>query len=353
MTATRMTSKQKMTKTKRTRATVFDVAKLAGVSIATVSRTLNSPDGVRQDLRDRVQAAAIQLDYFTDSVGKALRSKRTHIIGTMIPKLADPLFSVLASAIQETLEPKGYVGFVHMTGFDNSSLFDGARRLIERGCEGLIVFGRIDDQRLIDYAASHEFPLISAYSYSPEAGAPTVGFDNYNATEQLVTLLQDLGHRHIAMISGQPKGNDRQEARISAFNEVQSRLGVPPVIEFVEMDGDELPSGSAAFLRIMQQHPETTAIVCNRDVFAFGVIAEARKLGIRVPEDLSLTGFDDIDYAALIDPALTTVGVPAARIGAAAAAAMIRHLDAGAALQNIRFETEVILRKSVSRPRTV
>ncbi|WP_082658137.1 substrate-binding domain-containing protein [Paracoccus sp. MKU1] len=335
---------------RRIRPTIHDVAKAAGVSIATVSRALNSPDSVRKELRERVVAAADSMDYMADSVGKALRRQRTQIISTMLPRLADPLFSAVASAIQETLEENGYLGFVQTSGFDNTNLFDRAKRLIEHGTEGLIIFGRIDDQRLLDYCRAHQLPLLSAYSYFEKAEVPTIGFDNYLATRQLVEMLHTLGHSRIAMISGSDKGNDRQQSRIRAFRDINAELGQEPVIEFTHMDFD-MADGGAALRRIMENHPETTALVCNRCVIAFSVMVEARRLGIAVPEHLSLTGFDDIDYAALFDPSLTTVAVPSEKIGRAAAKAMIAHLETGAPLGSRRFETEVILRRSVARPR--
>lgn len=337
---------------RRARPTIHDVAKAADVSIATVSRALNSPDSVRPELRERVMAAASALDYMVDSVGKALRRQRTQIVSTMLPMLADPLFSVIASAIQETLQEHGYLGFVQPTGFDNRNLYDRAKQLIERGTEGLIIFGRIDDDRLINYARAHDFPLLSVYSYSQDHPIPSIGFDNYLATQQLMEVLQTLGHSRVAMISGSEQGNDRQESRIRAFRDINRQMGQEAVIEIIDV-GFDVPDGGSALRKIMDRHPETTALVCNRDVIAFSVMVEARRLGIRVPEDISLTGFDDIDYAALFDPALTTVAVPSEKIGRAAANAMISHLNAGTALNSRRFETEVILRKSSGRPRPV
>lgn len=119
----------------RSRPTVFDLARHAGVSTATVSRALNRPDTVRENLRLRVESSVAELGYVTSSVGKALRKQRTRIIGTLLPKLDDPLFSVFASGVQSALVDAGYVGFIQPVGFDNRKLTAHARTMIENGAE--------------------------------------------------------------------------------------------------------------------------------------------------------------------------------------------------------------------------
>jgi LacI family transcriptional regulator len=333
---------------KRIRATVHDVALAANVSIATVSRALNAPETVRKELRDRVLTAASELNYSADSVGKALRLQRTHIVGTILPRLDDPLFAEVASGIQETLTARDYIGFIQTTGFDNRSLLRPARRMIDSGAEGLIVFGRIEDPALIDFAEKSDFPIISAYSFDETSNIPTVGFDNRRATQQLIELLLQFGHTRIAMISGTPEGNDRQSMRIQAFQDTLAQHGLHPVLEIIDM-AFELPDGAAALRKIRAEHPEVTALVCNRDAMAFSVLSECKRQGINVPKQLSVTGFDDIDYAPLIDPPLTTVSVPATEIATAAAQSLIRWLDKGIRPGHVRFDTEVILRGSTGR----
>lgn len=334
---------------KRVRVTVHDVAQAANVSIATVSRALNAPESVRLELRERVLKAAATLNYSTDSVGKALRLQRTHIVATMLPRLDDPLFSLIASGIQETLTSKDYIGFVQTTGFDNRRLYQHARRMIDSGAEGLIVFGEIEDPQLLDFAATTNFPIISAYSFNEASPIPTIGFDNRRATQQLITLLLQLGHDHIAMISGPPEGNDRQRLRMEAFRDTLTEHGLKVVIEIIDMTF-EVPDGASALRKIRAEHPEVTALVCNRDAMAFSVLSECKRQGIAVPSQLSVTGFDDIDYATLIDPPLTTVAVPAVEIATSAAQSLIRWLDKGVRPGHLRFETEVILRGSAGRP---
>ncbi|MCF3934800.1 LacI family DNA-binding transcriptional regulator [Acuticoccus sp. M5D2P5] len=335
---------------KRTKATVHDVAKRAGVSIATVSRALNTPDAVRPELREEVLKAAKALGYTTNSVGKALRRRRSQVIGTLLPRLADPLFSLVASGVQDALVEHDYVGFLEISGFDNRNLYTHAHKLIQKGAEGLIVFGRIDDDDLLDLVTKQNIPTLTVYSYLAASEIPMIGIDNYAATRQLTELLLDLGHTRIAMISGPLAGNDRQQSRTQAFQDCLHERGLEPLIEHVDVE-HERANGAAALQRLISRRSDLTALLCNRDVIAFSAIAECRRMGLSVPDDLSLTGFDDVEYASLLDPPLTSLSVPAIEMGRHAATTIIRHLESGDAMHSACYDTEVILRRSTARPR--
>ena len=334
---------------RRVKVTVHDVARLANVSIATVSRALNTPQAVRPEVRARVEKAAETLGYHANSFGKGLRQQRGMLVGTLVPRLSDPLFSLVASGVQETLAENGYLGFLQPIGYDNRALYQPARQIIERGAEGLIVFGKIEDERLIDYCQRLNFPLLTVYSWSADAVVPSIGFDNYEAASQLVDLMLQLGHRGMAMIAGPQGGNDRQQDRIRAFRDRAGAAGIEPLVEEIDM-AIELPDGKAAISRILDRHPEVTAVLCNRDALAFSAMAELRRRNISVPGQISLTGFDDLEYSALLDPPLTSVSVPAAEMGRHAATAMIQLLENGRPLQSVRFQTEVVLRRSTAPP---
>lgn len=337
-------------KNHRTKATIRDVARAAGVSIATVSRVLNKNETVRGDLREKVAEAARELGYTANSVGQALRTQRTHVIGTMLPKLDDTVFSIVGNGVQEALLARDYVGFLQTSGFDNSKLYDPAMKMIEKGAEGLIIHGTLEDQRLLTYCEDYKFPIVSMYTFDESSPIPTIGFDNFEATRQLLVMLEQFGHRRVAMIGASTVGNDRQRARIRAYQDFTARLGEPEIFETIDM-GREHTTGASALRRILAQHPEVTAVVCNRDDVAFSVLAECRRRGVKVPEDLSVTGFDDLEYAALFNPSLTTAAAPSAQIARHAAEVMMNYLDHGTPIESMRYDTEVILRESTSRPR--
>ncbi|PZU83278.1 MAG: hypothetical protein DI528_17385 [Shinella sp.] len=326
--------------------TVHDVAKLANVSIATVSRVLNKPENVNKEMSDRVLKAAAQLGYATNSAGKALRLARTRTIGTLLPRLDDPIFSELAHGIQETLFANEYAGFLQTSGYDNTRIFDAAYKLFNRGAEGLLVFGKVQDERLLEFIEKNPIPVLQVYSYLEGHPLPSVGIDNGKCTQKIAELMLQLGHRHIALISGPTRGNDRQQTRLNAYERIMRENGLQALSQMVQ-PGYSLNDGGLAFRRILEQDPQVTAVMCNTDLLACGVLSECRKLGIEVPRQMSVSGFEDVSFAPLLYQPLTTVSIPAGDIGRYAARAMIANLEQGHSLTSMQFETSVILRESV------
>lgn len=331
------------------RPTILDLARHAGVSIATVSRALNTPDVVSDAMRRKVEASVAELGYVTSSVGKALRKQRTRVIGTLLPQLDNSLFSVFAAGVHSALNDAGYVGFIQPVGWDNRSISQHARTMIANGAEGLIVFGRVQDPDLFRLQEAQKFPLISAYSYSDDSPVPCVGIDNYAATSLLVKLLLQLGHKRIAMLGADQPGNDRQQSRIGAYRDMMAQHDLPMILEDIDVFSPEADPSSQVE-RLLRGENKVSAILCNRDVMAYRAMATCLKLGIRVPEDVSLTGFDELEYASLLYPPLTTLAVPAAEIGRNAARQVINFLEEGRPLTSYRYDTHVILRQSVGAP---
>lgn len=333
----------------RPRPTVSDVARKAGVSVATVSRAFNTPHVVRQDARTRVLAAARDLGYAPNPAAKALRMQRTHIAGAVIPTLNYDIFARLINAYQMRLSEAGTMVFLMTAGWDNREIYEPVRRLVDRGAEALLIVGRIMDERLEQFLLERRIPTVTTYSYQDESVIPSIGFDNYAAARQLVEHVIGLGHRHIAMIAAATAGNDRQAARVRAFRDAAAEAGLEggaPVVERVH----GITDGAAAMRIIRTRHPGATAVICNSDVLAFGALSECKRLGLSVPADISITGFDDQEMAALIEPALTTVGVPAKEMGERAATALIEGLSAGTRIQSTRIDTTLILRASSGPP---
>lgn len=343
-------SRTRMKKTQESprRATIHDVAKSAQVSIATVSRVLNKPDNVNRDMYKRVMEAAFQLGYTTNSAGKALKMARTRTIGTLLPRLDDPIFSEIAHGVQEVLYAHDYVGFLQTSGYDNSKIFDAVFKLLNRGAEGLLVFGRIDDKQLLDFAKKNHVPIIQIYSYLEGNALPSVGIDNYDSCRKVGELMLQLGHRNIALISGPTKGNDRQQSRLSAYEDLMRAHDLKTTVQVVQ-PGYSINDAGQAFRRIMEQSPSTTAVMCNTNLLACGVLAECRKMGISVPSDISVSGFEDVSFAPLLYRPLTTLSVPSGDMGRYAARAMIAHLEEGQTLTSMQFDTSLIVRESISK----
>nr|WP_245180497.1 LacI family DNA-binding transcriptional regulator [Cupriavidus sp. LEh25] len=329
-----------------------DVAKAAGVSVATVSRAFNIPGAVREDVRKHVIATAERLGYTPNPAAKALRTRRSHIVGAVIPTLDYAIYAKLIDAFQATMRAEGQMVFILSAGFDNRRLFEPVRQLVEKGAEALLVVGRIEDEQLVEHLKSLNLPVVTTFSYIEDQPFASVGFDNYAATHKAIEYLIQLGHKQIAMLSGPSQGNDRQTSRKQAFVDALKAARIPGEPVIIESPvGYSMEFGSAATQHLLEDRPETTAILCNSDVLAFSAIAQCRKAGYRVPEDITIVGHDDLDFARLLEPALTTISVPAEEMGRKCARALLDALNFGRKPSSDRIPTSLTLRDSAAPPR--
>ena len=338
-----------MAKATRAKITVHDVAAKAGVSIATVSRAFSIPDVVRTDVRKHVLDVARKLGYSPNPAAKALRLQKTHIVGAVIPTLDYAIFAKMINSFQDTLASFDYMTIVLTVGFDNTNIFDKIKLLVDRGAEALLIVGAVEDPALRRYLKTTRVPVLTTYSYLPEEVVPSIGFDNYAATESAMDYLIGLGHKNFAMIAGSTVGNDRQRARIQAYTDALKSRNLRGE-ERVFIRPYSIAGGAAAMQEIHKLHPTVTAIVCNADFLALGALAECKRLGLHVPNDISVTGFDDYDYSCLLEPPLTTISVPGSEMGIQAALALHSALTTGKKLVSQRLDTKLMVRHSASRP---
>lgn len=345
-------TKKARSRTAPAKSGVKAVAEAAGVSIATVSRVLNNPDSVNIEMRTRVQEVAARLRYMPNSAAKALRMQRTRLIGAVIPTLDHAFFARMTDAFQEALVASGYMVLIITVGFDNSQIFGDVRQLIERGIEGLLLVGRVEDTALLNLIKGRNLVALSTYSVNRMASIPSVGFDNYRSMKQVVGYLLRLGHTRLAMIAGPTLGNDRQQDRIQAFHDARKEHRIRDPWHVHERQySHALEDGASAMRQIHADYPDVTAVVCTSDSFAFGALSECRKLALKVPEYISIAGHDDLDFAAFLDPGLTTMSVPARQMGQIAAQKLIDALEHGEALTSLTLDSELMVRASTGRPR--
>lgn len=327
--------------------TLDDVARAAGVSTATVSRCLNAPDRVIAPTRERVMQAVSALGYTADFGGRALASGKTNTVGAIIPTMDNAIFARGMQAFQETLSAEGVTLLVASSGYDYDREAEQVRALAGRGADGLLLIGSARPSATYDFLRLRGMPYVLAWSLGQTADH-FVGFNNKNAAAALAARVIALGHRDIAMIAGVTGMNDRAADRVD---------GVRAALRHVNRDPASLPiieapytfeDGSIAFAALMRRVPRPTAVICGNDILAVGAIGCAKALGMRVPEDVSITGFDDIDIAAFVEPPLTTVHVPHRRMGVAAARQLLQLISGGVADERIEFGTEIVERGSLA-----
>lgn len=333
------------------RIRVTDVAKLAGCAPATVSRALNNPDKVSREKRERVESAMRQLGYVRNHAARALRSQRSHMIGVLIPTLDYALYARMVGAATARFSEAGFSTLIATFGYDLDTEAAEARLLLERGADALVLVGQNHRPTLDAMLDQFGVPYVCTYTLRPDGVHPTVGFDNAEAAARLARHLIQLGHRRISVISGITKDNDRTSERLNGikaeFTLRSIACGAGTIVErpYSISDGRE-----ACALLLSRGDLRPTAIICGNDVLAFGAIVECRSRGLRVPEDVSIVGFDNLDFSLHSNPPLTTIDVPTDEMGKAAANFIIAKLNSSQVARHSRIEVDLVLRGSSAPP---
>ncbi len=307
--------------------TLDDVAREARVSTATVSRCINEPKMVSAPTRERVQAAIKSLGYTPNFAARSMAAKRTFTIGAIIPTMENSIFARGLQAFQEELQRHGYTLLVSSSAYRSDAEEEQIRTLVARGADGLLLIGYDRDPAIYDYLARQRVPVLVAWTFDDNARAPSIGFDNRASMRALTEKVIKMGHRQIAMISGFSQQNDRARMRILGVRDAMAANGLDPAsLDPIEVPYD-VQAGAEAFFRIMEQGPRPSIVLCGNDVIAVGAMRGAQQMGLSVPEDVSITGFDDIEIARVVSPELTTVHVPHRQMGTLAAKELVGMIE--------------------------
>lgn len=327
-------------------AKLADVALRAGVSAATVSRCLNSPDRVSPGTRARVLDAVAALGYAPNTAARALAARRSGMIGAVIPTMENAIFARGLQAFQEELDARGYTLLVASSSYREALEAEQIRTLAARGTDGLLLIGHHRDPAVTEVLAARGIPALVAWAHDPGPGRlPAIGFDNAAAMARLARAVLDEGHRRIGVISADTVGNDRARDRLAGIRRMLAAAGAPLAPEMCIETIYGVAEGGVAFDALMNHADPPTAVMCGNDVLAVGAMRAARLRGLSVPRDVSITGFDDIDLATVADPPLTTVHVPHREMGRRAAGLLVdmvgaRTIDG----PSVELEATVVLR---------
>ena len=330
--------------------TLEDVARAAGVSTATVSRCLNTSEKVSETSRSKVMKAVEQLGYTPNFGARAMASKRTKTIGAIIPTMDNAIFARGLEAFQLKLRAFGYNLLVSSSAYQPDIEAEQIKAMVARGAEGLLLIGHERDQAIYDYLSKRRIPTLISWAHQSRQGPIAIGFDNRAAMRDLALTVLSMGHRNLAVISGVTQGNDRASERVQGILDAAKHHGLDadalPIIEATYT----LESGGDAFEKLMHQTPRPTVVMCGNDVLAAGAIDRARDMNISVPDDVSITGFDDIELAHIVTPKLTTVRVPHQIMGEKAAVALVDLVEGKGTAFAERLITEICLRDSLRAP---
>ncbi|MFK7743630.1 MAG: LacI family DNA-binding transcriptional regulator [Roseobacter sp.] len=337
--------------TKPSAPTLEDVATLAGVSTASISRALNEPTKVAATTRKRIEAAIETLGYTPNFGGRALASNRTHTVGAIIPSMANAMFANTLQTFQEELVRDGVTLLVATTGFDPEQELMQIKSLVGKGADGLLLIGNERPDATWDFIDKRCVPHVVAWCDQTRDGHSFVGFDNAKAAGEAARQAMMIGHRRLAIISGVMDGNDRARARYQGMRQAIETFGDGARLTHLVEAPYLLDDGADALAEIMNKDEKPTVVLCGNDALAAGAMMRARDMGFALPQDLSFIGFDDIGLARVVTPPLATVRVPQVEIGKAAAKLLLQKIAGETELSSVSFEAEFIHRPSLSVPR--
>ena len=327
-------------------ATIKDVARLAGVSVATVSRVLNGSAVVSAPRRGRVQKAAARLNYSPNVAARSLITNRTHTIGVLLPDLFGEFFSEVIRGIDHAARDAQLHLLLSSSHADTEELIAALRAMHGR-IDGMIVMAPdIAAPKALERARA-EIPLVLIDPGLGARSCDSISISNHEGAYLLVKHLLDLGHRRIATITG-PPGNIDAEQRLAGYHKALKDSGGERDPE-LEIAGDfSEPSGYEGAMRLLALPRAPTAVFAANDYMAVGVLGALSDAGVRVPQDMAVGGFDDIAMARYLNPPLTTVRVDAYRLGRRAAEWLIGHRDVAAARTPLRevMPTTLVVRGS-------
>jgi LacI family transcriptional regulator len=329
------------------RPRLSDIAAAAGVSLATASRTLAQPQIVRAETRERVRAAALRL-----GGPRALVDPRStgNSVAAIVPTLDNAIFSRALQAMQTTLTEAGHSLLVASSDYHPDTELAVLRGLLARGVDALILVGAQRRPEAWEMLEAARIPVVLTWCGDPRFDGVVV--DNRAAGWLAARHLIGLGHVRLGMVCGVQRHNDRQRERAEGVRDALLEAGLDlPEWRLVEQEFT-LAGGRTGCSALLALAEPPTAIVCGIDQLAVGCLVEAQARGLVVPEDLSVVGIDNLEMAAHLSPALTTVHVPTARIGEAAARAVLARLRGGATSGRVELPIELVVRQSSAPPRT-
>jgi len=328
-----------------------EVARAAGVSLATASRALSEPALVRPATRERVDEAARMLGYVPHGAARALATRRSRTIGAVFPPVDNPIFASATHALAREAAAAGYTLLLASHDYDPAAELAAVRALVERGADGVVLVGL--DRLAETYAVLGRAHVPYEIAWSVDGGGShhCVGLSHRAASNRATQHLLDLGHRRLAVIAGDTRNNDRARERLSGVRDALAARGLKLPANRVVEATFSLEQGRAALAALLERAPGFTAVVGGNDPLALGALLECRARGIDVPGDLSIVGFDDIELAGALAPGLTTVRVPSARIGREAGRRLFARL-AGRTVPRVReFPARLVVRGTTAPPR--
>lgn len=307
--------------------TIRDVAEQAKVSISTVSRVLNDTCKVKEDKRLRVLNAAADLGYTPNPAAQSLHSRKTGAIGILLPYVSGDFYAELLNGIDSAAQEAGHMLLIS-TSHNSEEELTAALRGMYRRVDGILVMAPVLTSNKVLESAPSGLPLVFLNTRTEGSSIPLISFDNYGGMRQMTEYLIEQGHTRIGYITGSSEAFDAME-RFRGYREALQLAGIP-ILEDLIVNGEYTQqAGFDGARRLLALPRPPTAIMASNDDAAIGALSAIQESGLRVPEDVALTGFDDIPSSAYTFPPLTTVHIPIAELGRRSVRLLAAAIQAG------------------------
>ena len=347
---TRTFPKAEMKKTTGS-VTIDHVASAAKVSTATVSRALNKPNTVSAELKEKINSVIKKLGYIPNAGARSLMLKRSGTIGAIVPTLDNAIFAQGLAEFQRQLNQSGHQLLVASSNYDPEIEANQITNLLSRGVEGIALFGVSQQREALKLLKTRNIPYIHVGSLSAPYNGYASGFDNREAIKLGVQHLLSLGHKHFGILAGITAHNDRARDRVEGVLELLTERKIQLKADVIVECLYDLHEARLGFKKLLLNNPKITAIICGQDVLALGALLEAQKQGLRIPKDLSIIGFDDLEISRHLLPSLSTIHIDAIGMWAQAANHLISQINGVENLpRKIKTNVNLVIRESSSSP---
>jgi len=336
--------------------TVKDIARKAGVSHSTVSRALHGNPLISEDTKQRIQQMAIELGYLPSAAARTLKTNRSHVLGVVLSNIDDPFFSEILQGIEEIIQSSGYSLFIAAAHRDPGREREIVQAMVEHRVDGVIICSTSFSEERSRQFLQFGVPIVVVNNQAVEDFRYSIYHDDIDGSRQVTRHLLELGHRRIAYIGNSASGRSTLD-RWTGFRQAMETASLAFPVKYVyEATGGSTEDGVTAAGYFLSLSERPTALVCYNDMMAVGVMKGLQQAGIRVPNDISITGFDNIIFSAYTNPPLTTLDQPKRFIGAEAARLFLELLDTplnqrSSTHKNVRIlKGRLLIRESTAPP---
>ncbi|WP_432667223.1 LacI family DNA-binding transcriptional regulator [Wukongibacter baidiensis] len=309
-------------------ANIRQVAKQAGVSVATVSRVLNHPEAVSIKTKEKVLAVMEEMNYTPNGIARSLALNRTSTIALLIPNILNPLYPQVAKGIEDVAHQKGYNLLLCNTEEDEEKEKEYIEMLLEKRVDGFILISSFLERQDIDKIKNRNTSIVMIGSCKENIDVDIVYTDYLKGAYQATQHLIDLGYKRIAHISGPLKGMESRE-KLMGYERALKEIEINTSEDYIVEGDNEIEGGYLAAKQLLQLEKPPKAIFAANDLMAIGAIDAIKDSGLKIPDDIAIVGFDNIRMSALVEPKLTTISQPVYKMGLIAARLLVDNIENG------------------------